>query len=300
MINSCRPEKEPGLKLLTSKSLAFPSASAIEYSNGRLFIFGDDANYMLVLDTGYNTIDTIHYLRDSLLRIPKDRKPDIESCFIFTKENSSYLCALGSAATFLRKSIYTFPFDKLRQFSKTVYLDSTNTRAIKEWNIEGSALMNEWIILSNRANKTHTVNKLLLVSNTILKSDSREVFSINRHIDVDLSSVKGVAGISGLYYVKAKDLLLFTASEEDTPNAIDDGIILGSYLGWIENFAKKINDKTIVPDRIMTLSELSKEFLEQKVESVCVAQIDGKKMILHLVADNDDGSSKIFKMRLVL
>ena len=109
-----------------------------------------------------------------------------------------------------------------------------------------------------------------------------------------------IIGVSGLYYVEEKDLLLFTASEEDTPNALDDGKISDSYLGFIEKFSAKMEDKTITPNQLIKLSTINKIFIKQKIESVCVEKITGDEMILHLVADNDNGESRLFKVRMIL
>src|SRR5829696_2726341 len=75
--------KTPHLQLRVVKQLLqFPSASAIEYSNHRLYVFGDDAAYVLVLDTMFNQTDTIRYLPDTAYRISKITKADIESATV--------------------------------------------------------------------------------------------------------------------------------------------------------------------------------------------------------------------------
>ena len=95
-------------------------------------------------------------------------------------------------------------------------------------------------------------------------------------------------------------MLLFTASEEDTPNAMEDGAIHDSYIGWIKNFSKKMNAKNIYPDQMINLSTVNTIFKKRKIESVCVERMNNTAAILHLAADNDNGKSQLFKMKLRL
>src|SRR5689334_11379270 len=79
LTSSCR-EKSPELKLLTEKVFPnYPSASAVEYYEGKVFVFGDDAPYLLILDTQFSILDTVHYLPDTAYRISKETKADVES-----------------------------------------------------------------------------------------------------------------------------------------------------------------------------------------------------------------------------
>jgi hypothetical protein len=50
-------------------------------------------------------------------------------------------------------------------------------------------------------------------------------------------------------------------------------------------------------DTLFNLSTYDAGFSGEKIESVAVESV-GKNIILHLVADNDDGTSTLFKVRL--
>ena len=125
---------------------------------------------------------------------------------------------------------------------------------IKTINIEGSCTVGDTIIFSNRANLTTPVNHLLVHyrKNNIAA------------ISVTLPKTGITAGVSGLYYVKEKDMLLLTASEEETKDAINDGMIGESYLGIIKRFSKRLNDTTLKPDQFIKLSDIHPEFSRQK------------------------------------
>ena len=55
-------------------------------------------------------------------------------------------------------------------------------------------------------------------------------------------------GISGACYDEKNDILLLTASAEDTSNAYDDGEIIGSVIGVVYNAYQKLNSQEIVID----------------------------------------------------
>ncbi len=147
---------------------------------------------------------------------------------------------------------------------------------------------------SNRANTTHTINKIIKNKFHLNQSGIASYLTVSAQ-EIHLPTTKSIAGISGLYYEAEKDLLLFTASEENTPNAIDDGEIGESYLGFIPRFSKE-KGKSIQVKQMVKLSEINDVLRNQKIESLCVQQLTGDKMLLHLVADNDNGKTVIFKM----
>src|SRR5215203_5467213 len=71
LINSCNGGNS-NLELIKAKHLSnFPSASTIEYNDGKIYLLGDDASYLLILDTAYNLLDTVQYMPDTSQRISK-------------------------------------------------------------------------------------------------------------------------------------------------------------------------------------------------------------------------------------
>src|SRR5687768_9624263 len=87
--SGCR--EATSLKLISSKTLDFPSASGIEWFDGKLYLFGDNAPYLLVLSPSYQGLSKISYWPDTATLIAKDSKPDIESAFLTKKEGSAVL-----------------------------------------------------------------------------------------------------------------------------------------------------------------------------------------------------------------
>lgn len=297
LISSCHDNASELQLISTKKFTQFPSASAIEFDNGKLFVFGDDAAYLMVMDSAYKKIDSVVFNTDTSYRISKDIKPDIESAVIISDNGRKILYASGSFSGKHRMVILHFPLDGMHTPSvedgSLFYRELTR---IQEVNIEGLAFADNKFILANRANMTHPTNQLI-ISEQFINGDSN--ISSPHIIDLVLG-LKSVAGISGLHYVKETDMLLFTASEEETPNAFEDGLIKDSYLGWITGFSKKMKDSAMMPEKLINLTSFDTTFKQQKIESVCLERIENGNLVLYLAADNDNGTSTLFKMKLKL
>jgi hypothetical protein len=95
-------------------------------------------------------------------------------------------------------------------------------------------------------------------------------------------------------------MLIFSASTEDTPNAYTDGTIGTSYIGYIKKISKKLNGPVVKTDKFISISKYLSEKSAQKIESMVVEEIIKGKAIVHLAADNDNGESTLFKLRLKL
>jgi hypothetical protein len=292
LTGSCN-SKQPVLQLRTVKHLPrFPSASAIEYSKERLFLFGDDAPYALVMDTAFNPEDTIRFLPDTAYRVDKVTKPDIESATIVIDRDMLVLVGFGSLSNANRMRAFAFPVSNPHRVESLPMTDLLQALPdIKDLNIEGAAFADGRLVLANRAHLNNRVNHLLVMDATAQKLGAAKPITV--HINH-----KNVIGLSGLYYVAAKDRLLFTASEEATGSTEADGAIGNSYLGWINNFTGKMKQQVIRPDALIPLQTVDPRFKGQKIESVCATRVTKDAANLVLAADNDDGQSTLFAVTI--
>jgi hypothetical protein len=87
-------------------------------------------------------------------------------------------------------------------------------------------------------------------------------------------------------------------SSEATNNAYDDGVIGDSYIGWVNGINQKLQQPDIMLDGLINLSEVSAAFKGEKIEGLCIESANGDELILHLIADNDQGESRLFNVRL--
>ena len=281
------------------KKFDYPSASAIEYYDGKLYIMGDDAPNLIVLDINLTIIDSIPLILYSGKRIPKDIKPDLEASAIYSINNEPIIFLFGSGSlgpyrnTGWKYNIHTKTKDN-------IYLQPLYSRikeaGIEQINIEGAAFVNDKLILVNRGNKGYPKNQFIITNEKFWQNDSSlHVAIIPFETQKDTASFKG---ISGLCYSKINDQLIMTVSTENTRSAYEDGTIGKSYLWIINNISEKLTSKSAKPDKIIDLEKIDSRFKGQKIESATIIKETDKLIYLALVADNDDGTSTIFKMSI--
>jgi hypothetical protein len=275
----------------------YPSASAIEFHNNQFYIVGDDAPYVLILDSTLKEIDTIRLYDDSLKRIPKPVKPDLEAVTIVHKNKKPYLLAMGSGslAPYRHTAELIDPVTKEHTtIDLSLFYERLKASGLPELNIEGACSIPGAMVLSNRGHKDFPKNHLILTSSTFWEEQVMAPITLLYVGSNDDSSQ--FQGVSGITYAKKTDKLLLTVSTEDTKNAYDDGSIGKSYLWVIDNFSSKKRWTSMNPNRIIDLEKTDPQFRNQKIESACVIRETKHFIELALVADNDDGSSTLFRL----
>lgn len=272
----------------------YPSASGIEYFNKQFYVIGDDANNLLILDSSLNTIDSINLYSFAEKRIPKKIKADLEAITI-TKDNKLLIVGSGSLSPYRNTAWLIDPVTKQKDSLRLdTFYQRLTQNGIQETNIEGIGAIPGSIILSNRGSKGYPKNHLILTTDNFWEDQANAAISIivvGSNTDSTLFS-----GVSGFAYAKKSDRLVLTVSTEDTRNNMDDGAIGKSYLWIIENISAKKKWKAINPDQVIDLDAMDAKFKGQKIESVCVTKETKDFLHLVLAADNDDGSSSIFRL----
>ncbi len=281
--------------LKESKKLEhYPSASGIEYFNKQYYVIGDDANDLLVLDSNLNPSDSINLYSLPEKRIPKAVKADLEA-IIITADKKLLLVGSGSLAPYRNTCWLIDPVTKQKDSIRLdVFYERLKLNNLPELNIEGGCSIPGAIMLSNRGNKGFPKNHLILTSAAFWKEqESARITVISIGGNTDTSKFSGVSGIT---YARRSDRLILAVSTEETRNSMDDGAIGKSYLWIIENISSKKGWKAINPDQVIDLGDIDPKFNGQKIESVCVTKETKNFLHLVLAADNDDGSSSIFRL----
>ncbi|MEJ7738175.1 MAG: hypothetical protein WKF97_12170 [Chitinophagaceae bacterium] len=289
------------IKLLDFKILKdFPSGSGIEFFDDLLYVVGDDAKDILVMNKRWKKKGVINlFPADNNYRIPKSMKADFEATAIIQINKNPFLLILGSGsieATRNKGLIVDLTSRLSEEIDLSVFYTRLKQSGLKELNIEAAAVMNDKIILCNRGNKLSQDNRIIITSSDFWKKqhDAEIIF-----VKIEWEKTpENFMALSGLAYSYKNDWLIITASTEETKNAIDDGLIGDSYLGIIENASRKIGRKRIKLNTAMNLTQVDKLFKGHKIESVCMQADNERKLKLHLVADNDNGESSLFKIRL--
>lgn len=280
----------------TTQLNSFPSASSLTFYKNYLYVLGDDAPELLILNKDHEKTKEIKLFSAMGKRISKDEKADLEASSLFVHGKKNYLIAFSSFSKTNRNKILVCNISKPAAPSLKFLnaKDPFKDIDVEETNIEGAAFIADKLLLSNRANHTHKTNYLVVADFDATRGIKTKDASI---IKVILPDSAGVVGISGLEYVKEKDLLLFVASTEHTSNATEDGIIGDSFIGYISNVSKKLDQQEIQVDNFTSFTKAVKGSRIYKIESIVLESINGNELVLHLAADNDDGKSTLFKLK---
>jgi hypothetical protein len=290
------------MKALVQKRITLdkiPSASGIEYLNDKFFVIGDNSPWLFELDADFQLerqyeIFSTEDLENNV--IPKPKKHDYEAMTAIKWSGDSALFLFGSGSKSPeRNSGLLIRFDM--QFNLVNY-DLTNLyKQIKEkaklkdeeLNLEAAALLNETVYLFNRGE-----NKLI----SFKQGDLEEfVTGIKSSIKIkvttiELPEINGVkAGFSGATADPKNNRLVFTASVENTDNWIDDGAVLGSFIGIIE--IEKLHPHYKPKSCLISDKENT---LELKVESIELLSNENKEF--KCVVDSDGGNSELLQLEI--
>lgn len=272
----------------------------MELYKDKIYIIGDDAGWLFILDKSYKLLEKIPLLKKKKLSnkpIPKKHKPDLEAMtFIkYGGENILLIFGSGSKPKKREKLFMVYPERKhaVKQYNlEELYVDLVGKKIkTSTLNIEAAAANKSSIYLFHRGNisKKNIVFEYSLKEfvGFILKEKKKAPVSTYRVCRLPLiNSVP--AGFSGASVLDDKRLL-FSASVEDTENEIDDGEVLGSFIGILNPETKELS--------CAALKKGAKP-MELKIESVCLLKSHDNKHTLLAVTDSDGGDSELLELEL--
>lgn len=295
MLHSCRDR----LTVEKFREISdYASGSGIAFFERKIYIAGDDMNYVLLTDTAFNSIDTLQLLPGNG-RIPKNEKADLEGITIIRRRKVPYLLLLGSGSVAeTRSKGWTINLRKRQSqsFNLDTFYRRLLTNGVREINIEGCATAPGGLVLANRGNKAYPKNHLIFTSGDFWeRQESSAIRIIKLGASEDTSTF---AGVSGIEYSQRSDRLIMTVSTENTYSTSADGAIGKSYLWIVDNISSKRRLTAMNPDRIIDLETIDPSFRGHKVESVCILSETRTSYQLALVADDDKGTSLLFKINL--
>jgi hypothetical protein len=296
---SCSTNKENGLVVEETRLLdSIPSGSGIVIRNDSAYLIGDDATglyHVNLNDLQFRKI-ALPGFSNTEFREPKDTKRDFESLAIVRFEND-HLIAFGSGSkSLIRDSILLVNLEigsparvmSIQPLYKNLQ-QITRTDGL-QWNIEGATVAGDYMFLCNRGN-----NMIIqFPKQYLLSSPPFSTLPAVKTFQVKLPSIGNrEARLSGMCTIDESHLL-FTASVEDTDDWIKDGPVLGSYLAVYSLKTNKIISAFLLKDAY------GKPLLE-KLESVDIREKQSNgELKLIAVGDNDNGSTKIFRLSLRL
>ncbi|WP_125077639.1 DUF6929 family protein [Rufibacter latericius] len=284
-----------------------PSASGIERVGDQYYVIGDDSPYLFTLDKNFKvTKKTPLFEASSMVegRIPKPVKPDLEAITQLTMEGGQpYLFIIGSGATEPRNTGFLIPLtrngpDKPITINLTpLYNQLRANKAITgqaALNIEGLAADEEYVYFLQRyapggQNVLITYTLESMVPFLQGKGAAPKPSGIKSWTLPDIAQIK--TGFSGMTTALG-GRMLFTASAEETPNAVLDGEIYGSLVGLLQAHPHNTPGPA-KPQVAVTITEQDGTPYKSKIESICISGQDRSDLTAVCVADNDDGFSEL-------
>ena len=280
----------------------FQSGSSLDFYMDYIFVVGDDAKDIVILNKELQEVNRVNVFQSETQRIPKEIKYDLETSTIVDIDGVPNLLILGSGAKQEFRSVgYLIRLDTKYVINEPFRYNTfvsrlKNEDSVKEINIEGCASLPNKFVMANRGNKRNPDNLLIITENRFWENQGNAAISICRILIPDKD-----AAVSEIQYEQDTDTLFFTASIEHTTNAIDDGKIGDSFLGYINNISEKLTKNTIDVDGFYNLSLVDKAFEYQKIEGICIEskekEMNDTFYTINLVSDNDNEESTIFKIR---
>ncbi|MGB3076705.1 MAG: hypothetical protein WBB36_15355, partial [Chitinophagales bacterium] len=234
-------------------------------------------------------------------RISKSTKPDLEALTTIQHDSETFLLALGSGSIRgIRDKAFLYSINKkqVTGISLRRLYDHLRNIFINEQfgtlNIEGALFYQQKLFLFQRGNISGRNLVISIAWNDFLHFEEQGNHESILIQELKLPMLHGLqAGISGACIVPGNNMALFTASLENTSNAIDDGPSAGSYIGLLG-----IAEKKCVLIDLVLLNDENRPFLG-KVESIAVTRFNGTDKIDALaVCDEDGNPSQLLKLEI--
>ena len=277
---------------------SLPSGSGLVHFNDIIYIIGDDATQLYKLNPSESSFSGIPLNNmGTEYRINKPDKHDFESLEILDIRNEPHLIAFGSGSLSPQRDFLLVVNCKNEKIQQLISLELLYTLLKQQaggkkiLNIEGAVITGEKLYLMDRENDILFEIELEEFRKYILSNGNHKVSTVKIY-SLQLPSDEGlIAGISGGCAL-SENKILFCASLEDTPNAIDDGVVKGSYIGIIS-----LRDGNILT--AVLLKDEQGIVIPDKIESIdIVGKNDDGTLKAFAVADNDDGSSKFYQLKI--
>jgi len=280
-----------------------PSASGIEVLGESIYAIGDNSPWLFKLNSSYNCVDKFQIfspLDTQNALILKSHKPDFEAITLVKNNgvNEFYIFGSGSKSP-TRDVLIIIDVNhpkNWKQYSLAKFYDQLKKQASltdNKLNIEAALVHQDYIYLFNRG-KNAIIKVSIAEFNSFIEEEIEEIkLAIT---NIQLPKINEIESrFSGACYLPEIDKIIFTSTVEDTPNWIDDGQVLGSFVGIIDITNL---EKTAEP-MYSPIMENGK-ILPLKIEAVTILSFKKNKINLLIASDGDGAESEILEATLIL
>lgn len=266
----------------------------------------DDLPDLLLLDESGGLIQSMRVSAEPPVfvegRVPKKHKRDFESIADYRQGKETHLLIFGSGSKLPQRSFVVRGswLDGLKTQGEVQaekfyqhLLDFAKITA-EQLNIEGATIFDNKLALFNRG-----TNQVFWVElKAFLKyldggcTGPVPALTIQKYI---LPEIIGVhTGFSGACTDLRRNRIYFGASAEDTADWIQDGHVLGSFIGWIVRPAAADGGEM----HLVPVVDANGDFLQVKIEAIALLpQVESRVRMLALT-DNDGGQSEMLVLEL--
>ncbi|MFC6997274.1 DUF6929 family protein [Rufibacter roseus] len=283
-----------------------PSASGIEKIGNRYYVIGDDSPYLFTLDEEFKIVNKTTLTATTSMsqgRIPKPMKPDFEAITSLELEGQHFLFIIGSGSTEKRNIGFLVPVNRTGPGKPIqVPLQELYGQLAKDQKVVGKALLNieglaadeEYVYLLQRfapggQNVLITYSLHSLTPFLLGRAAAPAPMEIKPFALPELENIStGFSGVTSAL----RGRLLFTASAEETPNAVLDGEVYGSMVGWIH--AHRLPGGPLSnPTVVVPITDKTGMPYKGKIESICILKDTDGLVEAVAVTDSDDGLSEL-------
>lgn len=278
-----------------------PSGSALCLQADAVYAVSDNAPCVYRCDTNFQSFEKIPLKgwESYGSTIPKPQKHDLEAAVIASVNGQPTLLAFGSGSLSPQRdqllilpcsALETQRFIPLTGFYE--HLRRTAGIPQEAFNIEAAVVANERLYLMNRG--TNTVFHMSL-ENFLRWIEKQDTLPYVRYQQLNLPRIgKRPAGLSGACPLD-DDRILFCASVEDTDNWIDDGAVLGSFVGLLN----VREDGRLSVEHVIRLKNADGSYNTDKAEGLLVLPgADAYPYEAVVVADNDALGSVLLRLEI--
>lgn len=278
-----------------------PSASGIEHIGDEFYAIGDNAPWVFVFNRTFQMTSKFSlgtYAANEGGVMTKSAKHDFEAMTDMKWKGEHWLFIFGSGS----KQPYRFE-GKLIDVANKVVVETYSLQSFyeilreeaklnpEELNIEAAATLGGNLYLFNRGkNRVVVADVDHFMEFIVGESETLKMKSYS----IDLPKINDVkAGFSGAVGDAQRERILFTASVENTSDWVQDGEILGSFIGVID-----VRDlqQHYTPETIQIKAKNGK--VDFKAESISIAETKGNLYKCAVVTDNDGMNSELLEIDL--
>lgn len=277
------------IKLLGSKAIVdFPAGSSIEYFDEKIYIAGEDAKDILIMNKRWKGLSRIPLLNINA-STEKSLKPDLQASTIIEVNKIPRILLLGSGnetQTINEALLLNLDDETREEFDTKPFYTRIKESGLTSLNIRSAAIVLGELIIGHRG-KTNTDNRAIITSLYFWKDEKQAPLSILK-FELPPTTTKAI-GLSGMAYASQNDWLLVTFTTESGRN---------SYIGIVENAATKMTRKKIKINDLVDIAEGDDRLKGYLVESFCIQSEKQGQVKIHLLAKNKSGAAQLFKVRL--